>query len=108
MELPACILCVASFVAERADGGVALRYALPVSRTILVAVSVEVVLDVGIMLEVWWSSLVHEVVLTTSGHLLVLTNLIVAPVLCHLSASAFCNVMSCSLAKGTKFIVSIG
>ena len=101
-------LCRETFAAERADRGVALRYAPPISRTVLVALSVEVVLDVGIIPEVGWSSLVHEVVLTTSGHLLVLTTLIVSPVLCHLSASAFCNVMSCSLAKSTKFIVSPG
>ena len=56
MELPARILCVAPFVAERADRGVALRYAPPISRTVLVALSVEVVLDVGIMLEVWWNT----------------------------------------------------
>ena len=89
MELPARILCVAPFVAERADGGVALRCTPPISRTVLVALSV-------------------EVVLTTSGHLLILTSLIVSSILCHLSVPAFCNVMCWSLAKGTKFIVSIG
>ena len=99
---------MAPFVAERANRGVTLRYAPPISKTVWVVLPVEVVLGIGIILEVGWSSSVHEVVLTTSGHLLVLTTLIVSPVLCHLSVSAFCNVMSCSLAKCTKFIVSIG
>ena len=97
---------MAPFAAKRTNRCVALRRSLSVA--VQVVLPVEVALGIGVILEVRRSAPINEVVLTTSSHLLVLTNLVVSPVLCHLSVPAFCNVMSCSLAKGTKFIVSTG
>ena len=72
---------------------------LPVPGAIRVVLSV-VVLEVLVVLVV----LVHEVVLGTSSHLLVLGHLVVTPVLCHLSGPAFCQIMTCPLAEGAEFI----